>query len=754
LTSSGSIQKRPGDYASRLYLTGRIDKVWEYDTLPDSNGISYKYYIISVYNQGINKWTLYIYNQLFTTVSTPTLRDTNNSVRVHEIVIYKGKAYVKSFPSSSSSEKLGTIIIDGSGGTLTFRPWGILPPATPARITGKITKLNGNITDTAGTITVYDTTGFSASGRIQIGYELIDYTGKTATTFTGCTRGAAGTDKQPHDDLEMVLQRDWTASDHKVDVNDGWYYSYAYKSITGQVSSRAPISTNPDLLPSYTGPFFDLIPRVTLQGHADTTNIPKIVVYRTTDGGGTFLKLEEIDNPGAGPFTYYDDSLGSGALSTTYKDPLPDNVLDGEKREYGPSTTSNDPPPVVEPPLVTGTDTPSTLCYSMAVYAGRIWILLGKNLYYSSREELITGINEESFASGTKGNFIPLGELGVGLQATSRGLYVLTTDKLIKINGTTRDTFTDVQISALGGARPNHSKMGRNITATREGFAFIASDYNIVLVEEDQSNIISDPVVRVWRRSGRNINDIQYYRDYDYELLLCSYNNYIFGVSDPKTEWYFYDIKKSKTLKHDIWWPVWRMNSWTHLVTKTSSPTIYRVLYHEASDTSLLAEMYSFGLGQVSGTDTSAQYLQYFYNPSLQTYLTQNYGCAVYMQSLRPPTGNNLNLINRPQRNAELEGIYVHIHPGVSDPLYGVPNSDPVVTIRTDNTVTIDTLIAASPPRIQYHNDYSPEEKILYYPANRNCYRVELGLSDPVVGNRGLEIQRVSLWWDIAGGVE
>jgi hypothetical protein len=39
------------------------------------------------------------------------------------------------------------------------------------------------------TISVKDTTGFAASGTIYIGDEAIAYTGKTATTFTGITRG-------------------------------------------------------------------------------------------------------------------------------------------------------------------------------------------------------------------------------------------------------------------------------------------------------------------------------------------------------------------------------------------------------------------------------------------------------------------------------------------------------------------------------------------------------------------------------------
>ena len=55
------------------------------------------------------------------------------------------------------------------------------------------TLLNGALTASATTITVYSTAEFPEQGRIKIEQEEILYTGKTATTFTGCTRGARGT---------------------------------------------------------------------------------------------------------------------------------------------------------------------------------------------------------------------------------------------------------------------------------------------------------------------------------------------------------------------------------------------------------------------------------------------------------------------------------------------------------------------------------------------------------------------------------
>ena len=59
--------------------------------------------------------------------------------------------------------------------------------------TNSSTTLDGAVLVADTTITVQSTTGFPTAGTILIGTEQITYTGTTATTFTGCTRGANGT---------------------------------------------------------------------------------------------------------------------------------------------------------------------------------------------------------------------------------------------------------------------------------------------------------------------------------------------------------------------------------------------------------------------------------------------------------------------------------------------------------------------------------------------------------------------------------
>jgi hypothetical protein len=58
-----------------------------------------------------------------------------------------------------------------------------------ANTSGFETFLSTELSNTATTVSVKDATAFASSGTIHIGTEEIAYTGKTASTFTGCTRG-------------------------------------------------------------------------------------------------------------------------------------------------------------------------------------------------------------------------------------------------------------------------------------------------------------------------------------------------------------------------------------------------------------------------------------------------------------------------------------------------------------------------------------------------------------------------------------
>jgi len=79
-------------------------------------------------------------------------------------------------------------------------------------------------TDVTATITVDDTSEFPESGRIKIEDELIYYTGKTPTTYTGCARGQKGTKAVAH-------------------ANDTVVHN-GYKVIIEDFSAKVPILNN------------------------------------------------------------------------------------------------------------------------------------------------------------------------------------------------------------------------------------------------------------------------------------------------------------------------------------------------------------------------------------------------------------------------------------------------------------------------------------------------------------------------------
>lgn len=67
-----------------------------------------------------------------------------------------------------------------------------------AVLIGPSTTLSGSVSGSATEIAVADAAKFPSLGTIQVESEQITYTGKTSTSFTGCTRGANGTSAASH----------------------------------------------------------------------------------------------------------------------------------------------------------------------------------------------------------------------------------------------------------------------------------------------------------------------------------------------------------------------------------------------------------------------------------------------------------------------------------------------------------------------------------------------------------------------------
>jgi hypothetical protein len=80
------------------------------------------------------------------------------------------------------------------------------------RATAATDTLNGAVNDSVTTLTVDSTTGFTPTGTLIIGTEQVTYSGKGATTFTGCTRGANSTIAASQVD-DAVVSQTWTSID-------------------------------------------------------------------------------------------------------------------------------------------------------------------------------------------------------------------------------------------------------------------------------------------------------------------------------------------------------------------------------------------------------------------------------------------------------------------------------------------------------------------------------------------------------------
>jgi len=173
---------------------------------------------------------------IFTSVTTPgapttsyTSADfTTNTFQVTSVPT------ANTFRITMASAETGTGVT--AGGTLTMTPYVFIGPTfqTPAYgfgtglwggvvVPSVANQLNGAINNSVTTITVDSTTGFPATGRIDIDTELITYTGVTPTTFTGCVRGANGSTAASHLDNAVVtnatLWEDWGEESSVTTVN-------------------------------------------------------------------------------------------------------------------------------------------------------------------------------------------------------------------------------------------------------------------------------------------------------------------------------------------------------------------------------------------------------------------------------------------------------------------------------------------------------------------------------------------------------
>ena len=86
-----------------------------------------------------------------------------------------------------------------------------------------VTTLTTSVDNSATPIDVASTAEFQSTGAIYIGSEFISYTGKTATSFTGCTRGAYNSQSASHTAGDYVSEAQPGAQPLYMSVTDSSY---------------------------------------------------------------------------------------------------------------------------------------------------------------------------------------------------------------------------------------------------------------------------------------------------------------------------------------------------------------------------------------------------------------------------------------------------------------------------------------------------------------------------------------------------
>jgi hypothetical protein len=182
--------------------------------------------------------------------------------------------------------------------------------------TGSSTTLNGDINSSVTTITVASTAGFEDVGTITIDEENITYTGKTSTTFTGCTRGADSTVAASHSNGDTVTR---SSKWYNITRSSGAYSATADEGWTSTIIGGVLVMTNNFDNPQYWA-LTDGKP-LSSQLMQDLTNWPSLTLLdgAINDVVTTITVDSTEDFPSAGTINIGSEKITyTGITSTTF----------------------------------------------------------------------------------------------------------------------------------------------------------------------------------------------------------------------------------------------------------------------------------------------------------------------------------------------------------------------------------------------------------------------------------------------------
>lgn len=580
IDTGGALIRRFGTLefpANTTTVGGRVDRAVIYETLD-----GYVYLVMSVFTG--TYWELYYL--LLDGSSDPTQvtekRNCNHSTTPHEMVDARGLLYVTSKQNGDGAGNLGngslpSIVIDGSGGTISAMPWGVFTPYNGQTGISHILSVKLNLQQTMLTtaLNATDTSGYTytfaaatyisptAPFVILIDYEQINVTGISSSgvtqktiTVTASTRGYNGTIATTHANSTPVYilydvtgATPWATATSAFVVNQFWKYAYTPISSTGQYGNRTidftRITATGNPVTNQTPPFFNQIPSMTLLDSAshtalDSTDFPSVAVFRTTDGGGTYYLLDVIDNTDGGTGITYTDNLKNNTIygtGTELDGPVPDSLL----TTIGASLVTNGPPPNNIAPSTVGTSN-SAQTTPLAYFQGRIWYGIGNILFFSAQEETVIGVPEECFPSGITGNFFRFQERITNVHATTQGLYVFTLTKTYLMTGSTLDSFSYAPILNNIGHPTGHA---RAVDVFDDNVVWLTNDYRIGLLDKSGvfhtlSDALGTEISDAIMAGGEA--DIKYFGYQDKEWIVVAVHN---NTTPTLSRQWVYDINKS-----------------------------------------------------------------------------------------------------------------------------------------------------------------------------------------------------------------
>jgi len=136
---------------------------------------------------------------------------TFDTTKGDKIEIFQGAKDYTDYLTDKTEGRDSDWWVDFFNGIIYFRHHAPITYKHAARITYRYGGIDTLINDGAGidavvtTVTVDSTTGFPGRGYIRIDDEEMTYTGKTATSFTGLTRGSYNSTAATHNDDALIV---------------------------------------------------------------------------------------------------------------------------------------------------------------------------------------------------------------------------------------------------------------------------------------------------------------------------------------------------------------------------------------------------------------------------------------------------------------------------------------------------------------------------------------------------------------------